>query len=100
MHASAAALHMRTLVDGVKGELFERARIAKGEKMDWALMSARLGSDALRAVSLRNQETFREALYKDLSGTAKLRGVGSPDDLWSRTLDHLLVVLGESDALG
>jgi hypothetical protein len=87
---------MRTLIDAVQGELFERARKTAGERMSWSIMSDRLASGAGGPDILRNQEVTRAALYDDLSSVAKQRGVRSIETLWSRTLDHLFVVLAET----
>lgn len=94
---SAAALEMRTLLDGVQGELLERARKSPGERMSWSTMSERLASTASGPDVLRSQETVRASLYSDLSAVAKQRGVRSIENLWTRTLDHLFVVLGETE---
>lgn len=93
---SGAALEMRTLLDAVQGELFERARKASGEKMVWSTMSERLASSALGPDVLGSQEAVRAALCADLSTVAKQRGVRSIENLWAQSLDHLFVVLGET----
>jgi hypothetical protein len=89
---TGAAQEMRNLVDAIQGEVFATARTTPKENMTWSTMSDRLGRDPGSRAVLRNQEFVRSALYGDLSDAAKQRSPGSIDALWSRTLDHLLVV--------
>ena len=94
---SAAASEMRNLVDGLQGELFEKARSSPKEKLTWQIMAGRLipGSGSAAAVMSR-QETVRTSLYNDLSQAAKLReGQRGQrvEDLWTRVLDHVFAVL-------
>lgn len=93
---SGAALQMRTVLDAVQGELFERARSSPNEKVTWAVMSTRLTSSATAATLLRSEEVSRRALYEDLSAVAKQRRARSLEALWSRALDHLFVVLAQT----
>jgi len=90
-----SALEMRTVLDAIKGELFERARSLPKEKMTWEKMSERLVSDLNRRATLLKQKDIRRTLYDDLSNVLKQREVRSIDILWMQTLDHLLVVLTE-----
>jgi hypothetical protein len=95
---TAAALEMRTLVDGVKGELFERARKLPDEKMTWPIMSERLASGPAEKALMSEQERIRSTLYDELSGTAKDRrakkqAAASIQDIWTRTMDHIHTVL-------
>lgn len=93
---TSAAFEMRTLIDGIKGELVARAKRPGEQKVSWETLSERLGKDPSSVTTLRNHKPVRDALYDDLSGTGKRRTAISPDELWSRTLDHLLVVLSET----
>ncbi|MEQ1911577.1 MAG: hypothetical protein ABMA15_22360 [Vicinamibacterales bacterium] len=95
-HQSGAALEMRTVLDGIQGELFERARQNTREKMTWSVMSSRLAPGSTADTLLRSEESNRRSLYEDLSAVAKQRGARSIEALWSRTVDHLFVVLAET----
>lgn len=92
---TSAALEMRTVLDAVKGELFERARKIPKENMTWEEMSDRLASTIASRETLLEQGRIRSTLYDDLSQIAKQRGVRSIDSLWTQTLNHLFVVLAE-----
>jgi len=95
----SAGIHMRNLIDGLKGELFELARVRAGEKMDWDLMSERIARGAkgspvhLELVSL---DTRRLSLIERLSQIAKDREGGIATDVintWTTLQVFLLAVL-------
>ncbi len=92
----AAAVEVRTVLDGVQGELFAEARSFQGEKMSWSKMAHRLGRDPGHQQQLLNQEAPRATLFGHLSAIAKRRPaqqIPSIDSLWSLCLDHLFAVL-------
>ena len=97
--ASAAALEMRTLLDNIKGELFERARTVPRENMTWDVMVQRVYSGAAttpRHTELLDQGIKRSDLINYLSTVAKRRGGGQPynfEDLWAMVLDHIYILL-------
>jgi len=43
----SAALSMRNFIDGIKGDLFRKARTHKNENMTWGIMSKRLAKSSL-----------------------------------------------------
>jgi hypothetical protein len=93
---AAAAVEMRTVLDGAQGELFAEARSSQGEKMTWSMMANRLGRDPAHQQQLLNQEALRDTLYDYLSAVAKRRPIQHPpsfDSLWSLSLDHLFAIL-------
>jgi len=97
---SAAANDMRTLLDGVKGDLFDAARHHQNENMTWAAMAARLahgGSAGPQCSELIRLEATRSSLVSRLSDVMKDRDAGSLtniDQLWLELQDHLVAVLG------
>jgi hypothetical protein len=90
---------MRTLLDGIKGDLFEKARNMAKENMTWERMAGRLSkgkSGGPEEKELVDQESERERLIECLSKVAKDREGGSRTDidtLWTQILDHIYVVL-------
>jgi len=96
---TAAAVEMRTLLDGVKGDLWNRARQQPGEKMTWEKMAPRLvrrGAEQWELTQLIDQWQTRESLCGRLSTVLKDReGLTEVhlDDLWAQLLDHLKIVL-------
>jgi hypothetical protein len=94
---TAAAMEMRTFLDGVKGELFDRARGHAGENMTLELAAQRLFLSSPTRVDAEEQINQRSSLMEALSAVAKRRdrpGSYEIDALWVRTLDHAYVVLG------
>lgn len=90
-----AAMHMRTFLYKLNGELFERARSRPGENMTWELMVMRLASaDGIRL--LRDQEETNSALLNMLSNIGKGRSSAfTLSEAWTRFVDHVFVVCGE-----
>jgi len=99
----AAALGMRTLLDGVKGDLFQLASNTPRENMNWSKMASRLskgGQSSFEELELLNHESNRSSLISVLSVVAKDREGTSPfdlDNIWTLLLDHLYAVLGWLD---
>jgi len=97
---TAAATDMRTLLDGLQGDLFAKARKWQKENMTWATMAERLSkgdSGQAEHQVLVNQETIRRRLISRLSDVLKDREGNSSinlDNLWTQILDHIYVVLG------
>jgi hypothetical protein len=96
---SAAALEMRTLLDNVQGDLFNKARQWPKENMTWPIMSNRLcpiASDPARYAELTAEEENRSRLMEYLSSILKRREGQTQkniDDIWAIVLDHIFVVL-------
>lgn len=97
---SAAAADIRTLLDGIKGDLFELARQHEGENMTWERMARRLVRGAIpgpeydEMVRLKQK---RSSLISRLSDVIKNREGGSLtnlDQLWMQTQDHIVSTLG------
>jgi hypothetical protein len=92
---SAAAVDIRTFLDALKGELFERARRKPKEKMTFDTVLERLFSSALNRTDVEQQLAQRPDLYDQLSKKVKRRP-SSPDynvhALWTRVLDHAFIV--------
>ncbi len=94
---TAAAMEMRTFLDGVKGELLERARGHVGENMTLELAAQRLFLSAPTKADAEEQINQRPSLVEALSAVAKRRDEPRSyeiDALWARTLDHAFVILG------
>jgi hypothetical protein len=92
---SAAAAEIRTLLDGVQGDLFNKARHYPKENMIWDSMAQRLGKcDSEREIIVR-EGVVRSSLYNQLSSVLKDRGGSLPTltHLWTQVLDHLFSVL-------
>lgn len=91
---SAAAMEIRTFLDGLKGELFQRVRKWDNENMTWEEMANRVADRDERSEKYRImifQGEIRKKIISKLSAIGKNRE-GSPtiklDDIWSQTLDH------------
>ena len=103
---SAAASEIRNLVDGLQGELFQKARRSPRENMTWREMANRLvpGSKGTNDAVV-HQERVKHSLYEDLSQVAKLREGRTErriEDLRARAIDHVFTVLSSvksSDAV-
>lgn len=91
---ATAALEIRTVVDNLKGELFERARNTPRENMTWEIMADRLAKRASHETSvalLLEQRSERGSLIDKLSALAKSRSEaneGELSNLWSLVLGH------------
>jgi hypothetical protein len=100
---TTAALEMRTLLDGIKGDLFKKARRRPKENMSWSEMAARLAKGIPRGTEqqeLADQELVRTSLISRLSDIAKDREGGSLtnlDNLWTQISDHIYIVLSLID---
>jgi hypothetical protein len=99
----AAATEMRTLLDGVKGDLFQLARRSPDENMTWDKMVERLSkgiSGGPEHQELVRQGSERSRLISRLSDVLKDREGGSVtnlDNVWTLLLDHTFTVLGLID---
>lgn len=96
---TAAATEMRTLLDGVQGVLFEKARKRPKENMTWETMADRVGKGKARGTEhkkLVDQESARRFLISRLSDVLKGRegdSLTNLDNVWTQVLDHIYVVL-------
>jgi hypothetical protein len=96
----SAANMMRNLIDGVKGDLFDRARHWPKENMTWTTMSSRIAINGDRGqehVTLDNQKRVKASLYARLSDVVHDQERGSITDLnniWIEILDYIFSVLG------
>jgi len=97
---TSAAADMRTLLDGVKGDLFELARLHPGENITWEIMASRLaigGVTSPQYAELLDLEKVRSSLISRLSDIFKDREAGSVtnmDQIWLEFQEHLVAVLG------
>lgn len=100
---TAVAIEIRNLIDGVKGDLFERARNWPTENMTWPTMAQRLSKgpeNGPQFQELIEHERTHSSLISRLSDIAKDREAGSftnLDNVWAETLEHLYAVLGLVD---
>lgn len=96
---STAAAAMRTLLDGIQGDLFQIARKWPTENMKWETMAGRLAKgpvDGTEHRELLRQNSIRGSLVSQLSTVLKDREGSSLtdlDDLWTQVLDHVYIVL-------
>lgn len=97
---TAAAAEMRTLLDGLQGELFKKARKQPRENMTWTEMAKRMTKGEYGGIEhqeLLQQDVNRGSLVSQLSTVLKDRDSRSTillDNLWSQLLDHIFVVIG------
>lgn len=97
---TTAALEMRNLLDGVKGDLFKMARKHPQDNMTWEKMAERLakgGSTGTEYQELIRQQENRSALISRLSDILKDREGGSAtnlDNVWIQVINHIYTVLG------
>jgi len=90
---------MRNLIDGIKGELFDRARNYDNENMNWDLMAERLHrgeNNGVEHKEILRQESIRSKIVDELSKAAKDREGSnsiSIQDLWTKLINHLYVLL-------
>ncbi len=96
---TSAAFEIRTLMDGVQGDLFNKARKWIEENMTWTLMAERLIKEAPLSIEyqeLIQQNATRGSLISRLSDIGKDRKSGSLtnlDNVWTQVLDHLFTTL-------
>jgi len=93
---TSAAAEMRTLLDGIKGDLFAKARRWPKENMTWKKMAERLTKSDIEKDELIAQKKKRASLISRLSDVLKERESGSVTNLeyiWTQVLDHIFVVL-------
>jgi hypothetical protein len=92
-----AANAIRNTLQGLEGDLFEKARTTPKENMTWQKMSQRLAKGTEECKQLIRQDKFYATLFTDLSEILKDRDRGSStnlDNLWTQYLDFIYVVLG------
>lgn len=94
---TGAAIDMRTFLDGIKGELMEKARNHPGENMPDSLILEGLFPSTANRIEVQAQFDQRSDLVAALSDVGKARDVLGKhrlDVLWSRVLDHAFIVVG------
>lgn len=96
---TAAAMEMRTLLDGVKGDLWNLARRQPKENMTWSTMTERLTRGIHGGIefnTLAQQELVRASLITRLSNVGKDRegqALTEISFLWTQVLEHVYTVL-------
>ena len=97
---TSASLEMRTLLDGLKGELFAKACRQPKENMTWGIMAERLAKGGREGAEHRElvvRESINSSLVNRLSQVAKDReglSFTNIDILWPELLDHIFIILG------
>lgn len=96
----APATDIRTLIDGVKGDLFQCARRHPNENMTWPTMAGRLaidGEHSSHCQEILRLESRCSSLSSRLSDIIHDREAGSltnVDDVWAETQDFLVALVG------
>jgi hypothetical protein len=93
----AAAGTIRTFIDGVRGELFERARKQPGEDMTWERMAKRLAPESPQYETVFNAGPTLSKLIGPLSDILKDREGNNKTDLevvWLEMLSNMIAVMG------
>jgi hypothetical protein len=102
MEDTAAAADLRTLLEGVQGELFDLMRRPK-EHMTWPTSIERLvtaaSTDTWAHTQLVREQGIHERLRDELSNVLKRRREGELAVLWARVLAHLEAVLSAVESL-
>jgi hypothetical protein len=99
----ATANHMRNLLYGLQGDLWEHARHSPRETMNWNTMASRLAINGNRGqeyITLASQEAVQSTLISRLSEVLKDREGGSLTDLdsiWVEIQDFIFTVFGLID---
>jgi hypothetical protein len=97
---TAPATDIRTLIEGVRGDLFERARMHPNENMTWPTMAPRLaidGEDGAHCQEILRLESVSSSLISRLSDIIHDREAGSltnVHNVWAETQDFLVALLG------
>jgi hypothetical protein len=97
---TAAGIAMRNLLEGVRGELWSRARTHQGENMTWPLMAERLASgppDGTAYAALLLLESVVSSLIGKLSALAKDRERATnidPTSLWMEVENLISAIVG------
>ena len=96
---SSSANEIRNLINGIKGDLFNKARQWEKENMTWSTMAQRLAKsepNSDECNEIKNQESEQSKLLELLSGILKKREgfhTIDLDTIWILTLDHIYIVL-------
>ena len=97
---TAAAMEMRTFLDGLSGELVQMAKRSKTENTPtWEKMAKRLsknGASSVECQEVLRQETVRSSLVSRLSDVGKDRegsSVTNLNHIWTELLEHAFTVL-------
>lgn len=97
---TAAAMEMRTFLDGLSGELVQMAKQSKTENTPtWEKMAKRLsknGPSSIECQEVLRQETVRSSLVSRLSDIGKDRegsSVTNLNHIWTELQDHAFTVL-------
>jgi hypothetical protein len=101
-NSTAAAADLRTLLEGVQGELVDLVRNWPKENMTWpgAIQRLMAGStDTWAHTQLSRQQETQERLRDELSNVLKGRREGQVAVLWARVLTHLEALLSAVESL-
>lgn len=92
----STANFIRNLINGIKGELFERARNKPGENMTWEKMATRLSINDNGKKLIIRQELVKSNLLSRTADALKnilTESETNIDFIWTQTIDHLFIVL-------
>lgn len=90
---TTVALEMRTFIDGVKGELFKRARQHNNENMNYKLVYERLYINIENKIEVEEQINQHSVLVGELSELAKRRKTTEVKALWMKILNYTYILL-------
>jgi hypothetical protein len=97
-----AATDMRTLIDGVKGDLYSRSMRPKHpkERISWPTMASRLAkggrstTEYTELVALENTHTSLGARLSDVIHDREAGSLTNLDDIWAEIQEYLVALLG------
>jgi hypothetical protein len=92
-----AVLAMWTLLEKLKGELFNKALHGTNENMTWATFAERLSRNEDARNTLLEEDERRSQLISSLSSALKKREASNSSPLssvWPLVLDHIFIVCG------
>lgn len=100
---TATAMEIRTLLDGLKGDLFQKAKNCDKENMTWIEMVNRISKGGISSIEYNEmvkQSKIRSSLLNRLSEVGKNRegsSITNLNHIWTETLDHIYIVLNLID---
>lgn len=93
---TAAAILVRTFIDGLKGHLFQSARQNAREKPTWQTAAQNVAADQVERTAITNAGQIHQGLVADLSTIGKDRESATTlhfKDIWSVALNHAYFIL-------